>query len=91
MTLAEILIKDPGLLYIAGGIGTIHDALAERTFGASESLMASFLHSLDAPHRRKYLRGGYELEAVLTPFTDSFADTVRAGRSSARRKPFRQC
>lgn len=80
MTLAEILIKDPGLLYIAGGIGTIHDALAEGTFGASESLMASFLHSLDAPHRRKYLRGGYELEAVLTPFTDSFADTVRAGR-----------
>jgi rapamycin-insensitive companion of mTOR len=80
MTLAEILVKDPGLLYHAGGIGTIHDALAEGTFAASESLMASFLHILDAPFRRKYLRGGYELEAVLTPFTDSFSDTVRSGR-----------
>lgn len=86
MTLAEILVKDPTLIGYAGGFATLHDALAEGTFGASESLISSFLHVLDAPHSRKHLRGGCELEAVLAPFTDSLADSVRTGRlkSSAR-------
>ncbi|PLN79714.1 protein required for meiosis [Aspergillus taichungensis] len=86
MTLAEILIKDPELIAHAGGLGTLHDALSEGTFGASESLIASFLHVLDTPHSRKHLRGGCELEAVLAPFTDSLADSVRSGRlkSAAR-------
>lgn len=86
MTLAEILVKDPGLLFYSGGIGTLKDALAEGTFGASESLMASFLHVFDVPHSRKFLRGGCELEAVLTPFTDSLADTVRSGRLKSSAK-----
>lgn len=86
MTLAEILVKDPALVGYAGGFAILHDALAEGTFGASESLISSFLHILDAPHSRKHLRGGCELEAVLAPFTDSLADSVRHGRlkSSAR-------
>ncbi|RAL11629.1 putative cytosolic regulator Pianissimo [Aspergillus homomorphus CBS 101889] len=86
MTLAEILVKDPELIAYAGGFATLHDALAEGTFGASESLVASFLHVLDTPHSRKHLRGGCELEAVLAPFTDSLSDSVRNGRlkSSAR-------
>ena len=86
MTLAEILVKDPALIGYAGGFAILHDALAEGTFGASESLISSFLHVLDAPHSRKHLRGGCELEAVLAPFTDSLADSVRHGRlkSSAR-------
>jgi rapamycin-insensitive companion of mTOR len=86
MTLAEILVKDPGLLSYSGGIGPLHDALAEGTFGASESLMSSFLHILDAPQRRKYLQGGRELEAVLTPFTDSFSDTIRTSRLKSAAK-----
>ena len=86
MTLAEILVKDPALVGYGGGFAILHDALAEGTFGASESLISSFLHVLDAPHSRKHLRGGCELEAVLAPFTDSLADSVRHGRlkSSAR-------
>ena len=86
MTLAEILVKDPALIGYAGGFAILHDALAEGTFGASESLISSFLHVLDTPHSRKHLRGGSELEAVLAPFTDSLADSVRNGRlkSSAR-------
>ncbi|PYH77858.1 cytosolic regulator pianissimo [Aspergillus uvarum CBS 121591] len=86
MTLAEILVKDPELIAYSGGFATLHDALAEGTFGASESLVASFLHVLDTPYSRKHLRGGCELEAVLAPFTDSLSDSVRNGRlkSSAR-------
>lgn len=86
MTLAEILVKDPAMIGYAGGFAILHDALAEGTFGASESLISSFLHVLDTPHSRKHLRGGSELESVLAPFTDSLADSVRNGRlkSSAR-------
>jgi hypothetical protein len=85
MTLAEMLIKDPELVASSGGFSALHDALAEGTFGASESLISSFLHILDTPRSRKYLQGG-ELEAVLTPFTDSLADSLRNGRlkSAAR-------
>ncbi|KAL1976877.1 hypothetical protein VTN31DRAFT_3159 [Thermomyces dupontii] len=86
MTLAEILIRDPGLLAYSGGIGALHDALAEGTFGASDSLMNSFLHILDTPQRRKHLSNGRELEAVLTPFTDSFSDTIRTGRLKSSAK-----
>lgn len=86
MTLAEILVKDPQLVAYAGGLGILHDALAEGTFGASESLIASFLHVLDAPRSRKHLQGGCELEAALAPFTDSMSDSGYGGRlkSSAR-------
>ncbi|KAJ5907535.1 hypothetical protein N7495_000217 [Penicillium taxi] len=85
MTLAEILVKDPKLVASAGGFAALHDSLAEGTFGASESLISSFLHVLDTPRSRKYLQG-IELEAVLTPFTDSLADSLRHGRlkSAAR-------
>ncbi|KAJ5569736.1 Armadillo-like helical [Penicillium hispanicum] len=85
MTLAEMLVKDPELVACAGGFAALHDALAEGTFGASESLISSFLHVVDAPRSRKYLQG-CELEAVLAPFTDSLADSLRNGRlkSAAR-------
>ena len=86
MTLAEILVKEPELVYHAGGFAILHDALAEGTFGASESLIGSFLHVLDTPHSRKHLRGGCELEAVLAPFTDSLSDTVRNGRLKSSAK-----
>lgn len=85
MTLAEMLVKDPELVACAGGFAALHDALSEGTFGASESLISSFLHVLDTPRSRKFLQG-CELEAVLAPFTDSLADSVRNGRlkSAAR-------
>lgn len=85
MTLAEMLVKDPELVACAGGFAALHDALSEGTFGASESLISSFLHVLDTPCSRKHLQG-CELEAVLAPFTDSLADSLRVGRlkSAAR-------
>lgn len=86
MTLAEILVRDPGLVFHSGGFAALHDALSEGTFGASESLVASFLYVLDAPQSRKYLRDGCELEAVLAPFTDSLSDTVRNGRLKSSAK-----
>ncbi|KAL2834342.1 Rapamycin-insensitive companion of mTOR, N-term-domain-containing protein [Aspergillus cavernicola] len=86
MTLAEILVKDPQLIAYAGGFAPLHDALAEGTFGASESLITCFLHVLDTPHSRTHLQGGCELEAVLAPFTDSLSDSVRNGRLKSSAK-----
>ncbi|POS82592.1 HR1 repeat-containing protein [Erysiphe pulchra] len=70
-TLAEIMVRDPGLLVAAGGLRPLADALGEGTYEASESLTAAFLFLLDSPKRRKYLRSGYEIEALFTVFTDS--------------------
>jgi rapamycin-insensitive companion of mTOR len=70
LTLAEILMKHPSLLISANGISTLSDALAEGSFPASESLIASFLHILDVPRRRQCLKSGREFEAMFAPFTD---------------------
>ena len=70
-TLAEIMVRDPGLLAAAGGIRPLVEALGEGTYEASESLTAAFIFLLDTPQRRKYLRSGYELEILFTAFTDS--------------------
>lgn len=70
-TLAELMIRDPALVVSAGGLRPLADALGEGTYEASESLTAAFLFLLDAPHRRKYLRSGHELEVLFIAFTDS--------------------
>ncbi|KMQ48858.1 hypothetical protein A7C99_5705 [Trichophyton rubrum] len=77
MTIAELLVKDPALLFSAGGIGTLNDVLGEGTFGASESLAAGFVHVLDAPKSRKYLRAGCELNSVFANFTETVPDSDR--------------
>lgn len=86
MTLAEILVKDPGLLFSAGGIGILTDALGEGIFGASESLAAGFIHVLDNPRSRKYLRAGCELEGVFAAFTDPFGDSNHHARLKSSAK-----
>ncbi|KAF7957490.1 hypothetical protein EAE96_003068 [Botrytis aclada] len=70
-TLAEIMVRDPGLVVASGGLRPLADALGDGTYDASESLTAAFLFLLDSPHRRQYLRSGYELEILFTSFTDS--------------------
>ncbi|EEQ92166.1 hypothetical protein RJZ56_003444 [Blastomyces dermatitidis] len=86
MTLAEILVKDPGVLFSAGGIGILNDALGEGAFGASESLAAGFIHILDTPRNRKYLRAGIELEGVFAAFTDPLGDSNHHARLKSSAK-----
>ncbi|KAL1897086.1 hypothetical protein Sste5346_004291 [Sporothrix stenoceras] len=73
-TLAEILVRDPGLLIASGGLSSLSEALSDGSYKAPESLTSAILFLLDAPQRRKYLRPGHELEVLFTAFTDqSFA------------------
>ncbi|KAI1154932.1 Rapamycin-insensitive companion of mTOR, N-term-domain-containing protein [Nemania diffusa] len=69
-TLAEVLLRDPGLLIASGGLAPLSEALSEGTYKSPESLSAVFLFLLDAPQTRKFLRAGYDLEVVFTAFTD---------------------
>jgi len=71
-TLGEILARDPPLLIASGGLAPLSEALAEGSYKAPESLTAVITFLLDSPQRRKYLRSGYELEVLLTVFTDHF-------------------
>lgn len=69
-TLAEILVKDPALLVASGGVVPLSEALSEGIYKSPESLTSAFLFLLDTPHRRKFLRAGYELEILFKVFTD---------------------
>lgn len=71
LTLAEILIKDPGRLVEAGGMGSLATALGDPTYRAAQSLTTAFLYLLDVPSRRRFLRSGYELEMPIASFTES--------------------
>lgn len=83
-TLAEILVRDPQLLIAAGGMAPLHEALADGSYKASESLTAAFLYLLDAPHRRKFLRPGNELEILFTAFTDELSSNERFLKQSVK-------
>lgn len=80
MTLAEILVKDPGLLSSAGGMGILNEALCDGAFAASDCLAASFIHVLDSPRSRQYLRSGSELDGVFSTFTDTLSEPDRSMR-----------
>jgi rapamycin-insensitive companion of mTOR len=82
-TLAEIMIRDPALLVAAGGLRPLTDALGEGSYEACEGLIAAFLYLLDAPQRRKYLRSGFELEVLFTPFTDSLFSREKTLKQNA--------
>lgn len=73
LTVSEILIRDPSAVVAGGGIASLSDALIEGTYHGSESLAIAFLHLLDRPKERRYLKSGHELEAAFTPFTDPIA------------------
>ncbi|KAL1839683.1 hypothetical protein VTJ49DRAFT_1248 [Mycothermus thermophilus] len=83
-TLAEILVRDPRLLVASGGMAPLHEALADGSYKASESLTAAFLYLLDSPERRKYLRPGNELEILFTAFTDEMASNERFLKQSVK-------
>ena len=71
LTLCEILIRDPPLLVSAGGMGVLTDALGDGNFHATGSLAAAFIYLLDFPHRRVFLRSGYELGTAFATFTEA--------------------
>ena len=73
LTISEILIRDPSAVVAGGGIAPLSDASIEGTYPGSESLAIAFLHLLDRPEERMYLKSGHELEAAFTPFTDPLA------------------
>ena len=73
LTVSEVLIRDPAVVVASGGIAPLSDAIIEGTYHGSESLAIAFLHLLDKPQVRKYLKSGHELEAAFTPFTDPLA------------------
>lgn len=70
-TLAEILLRDPGLVVSCGGLAPLSEALAEGTYKSPESLTSALLFLLDAPQTRRFLRAGYDLEVIFTAFTDA--------------------
>lgn len=70
LTLSELLTRHPALLVQANGLTALTDSLAEGTFSAPEGLVASFMHVLDSPKRRRWLSSGREFEAMFAPFTD---------------------
>ncbi|ERT01250.1 hypothetical protein HMPREF1624_02492 [Sporothrix schenckii ATCC 58251] len=83
-TLAEILVRDPGLLIASGGLSSLSEALSDGSYKAPESLTSAILFLLDAPQRRKYLRPGHELEVLFTAFTDQFFATEAVLKQNAK-------
>ncbi len=70
LTLSELLIRNPSMVVVAGGVAPLADTLAEGNYHGAESLAMALLHLVDSPGQRKYLNSGHELEAAFTPFTD---------------------
>ncbi|KAG6816036.1 hypothetical protein H0H87_009102 [Tephrocybe sp. NHM501043] len=81
-TLVEIY-----LVSRTGGIGTLLHLLGDGPVELAPILSAAFLHIIDSPRTRAYLRVGEDLELALSAITDAYgkgADHVDRMRSCAR-------
>ncbi|MCJ1424815.1 hypothetical protein MMC29_002703 [Sticta canariensis] len=70
LTVSELLIRNPPLAVLTGGVASLADTLVDGNYHSFEMLAIALLHLLDNPQQRKYLKSGHELEAAFTPFTD---------------------
>ncbi|EJF61068.1 hypothetical protein DICSQDRAFT_147513 [Dichomitus squalens LYAD-421 SS1] len=71
-TLTEILLIDIELMSRTGGIRVLLHALAEGPLEMAPLLSAAFLHIIDSPRTRAYLRPGTDLEIALSGITDAY-------------------
>lgn len=71
LTISEILIREPSMVILAGGLALLTDSLTSGHYQGFEGLALPFLHLFDTSRKRKYFQSGQELESVFTPFTDS--------------------
>ncbi|PCH40022.1 hypothetical protein WOLCODRAFT_136614 [Wolfiporia cocos MD-104 SS10] len=71
-TLTEILVLDIELMAKTGGIRVLLHALADGPPEMSPFLASVFLHIVDCPRTRVYLRPGIDLEIALSGVTDAY-------------------
>lgn len=71
LTISEILIREPSMVVMAGGIALLTDSLVSGHYQGFEGLAIPFLHLFDTPRQRTYFRSGHELDSMFTSFTDS--------------------
>ncbi|KAH7923835.1 hypothetical protein BV22DRAFT_1035895 [Leucogyrophana mollusca] len=72
LTLAEMILLDIDLVARTGGIRFLLHALGEGPVEVGPILAATFLHIVDSPRTRKYLRIGTDLEIALSSVTDAY-------------------
>lgn len=70
-TLAELAIFDLRLLIRGGGLRTVLQSLNDGSPELAPVLVQAFLHLIDMPSTREYLRPGLDLEVALSGFTDA--------------------
>ncbi|TFY70661.1 hypothetical protein EVG20_g2351 [Dentipellis fragilis] len=81
LTLAEILLIDIDLVSRTGGIRVLLHSLAEGPLELASLLTPVFLHIVDSPRTRGYLRPGTDLEMALSGVTDAYGkDPTHADR-----------
>ncbi|KAG6337319.1 hypothetical protein ID866_1781 [Astraeus odoratus] len=71
-TLAEMSLLDLELVSRAGGIRFLLHALGEGPVELGPILAATFLHIMDSPRTRAYLRLGIDVEIALLAVTDAY-------------------
>ncbi|KAH7915441.1 Rapamycin-insensitive companion of mTOR, middle domain-containing protein [Hygrophoropsis aurantiaca] len=72
LTLAEMVLLDIDLVARTGGIRFLLHALGEGPIEIGPILAATFLHIVDSPRKRKYLRIGTDLEIAFSAVTDAY-------------------
>ncbi|KIJ64502.1 hypothetical protein HYDPIDRAFT_175469 [Hydnomerulius pinastri MD-312] len=84
-TLAEMSLLDVDLVARSGGIRFLLHALGEGPAEIGPILAATFLHIIDSPRTRAYLRLGIDVEIALLAVTDAY------GRGSDHAERMRSC
>lgn len=84
-TLAEMSLLDLDLVARAGGIRFLVHALGEGPVELGPLLATTFLHIMDSPRTRAYMRLGIDVEIALSAVTDAY------GRGADHADRMRRC
>ncbi|KAF8503219.1 Rapamycin-insensitive companion of mTOR, N-term-domain-containing protein [Hysterangium stoloniferum] len=72
VTLTEILLIDSELIYRAGGIRVLIQAISDGPPELGPLFVSAFLYIIDAPRTRVYIRPDVDLENALSGITDAY-------------------
>ncbi|KAL2912185.1 hypothetical protein HK105_208318 [Polyrhizophydium stewartii] len=78
-TICELAVRHPELACFSGGTKAMFAALLDGPPEMLDPIVSTFLHLLDSPASRRYIRPHVELEMVISQFVDAY--TSKTGYS----------
>ncbi|KAK6202918.1 Rapamycin-insensitive companion of mTOR, middle domain-containing protein [Scheffersomyces amazonensis] len=85
-TICEISLSNPELVFHSGGFKVIINTLIDGNFEMSTSCLVILFKILDYKNNRKFLRNGFDLNSIISIFSNELGNSTNDSSSSKYKK-----